>query len=330
MANSKRPTLPVWLRYPAGIAIAGLAVYLATRELDLPALRTALTGVRGPWMAAAVLVSFAGHAFKSFRWQVILEADGNAPSIGVLMKYILAGQFANLFIPGRAGDIGRAMLVGNMGAGKVYALSTVVLEKVLDLILYALLAALVIIQGPLPVEIDLTPQSMLAVSAFALTFLMVTVRYWDRLSPIILKVFGILPDNQRDKARVWITSAGRSLSAFRDNGRITAMMVWSLFFWISGWMTNELVLRAFGYELPLSASLLLLVVLQAGISTNLVPGTIGVFEYLCIVSLGLYGVSRELSLAYGVVLHVVVLFPLFLGALATIVSNRKSTVMSDL
>ena len=39
------------------------------------------------------------------------------------------------------------------------------------------------------------------------------------------------------------------------------------------------------------------------------PGSIGVFHYLSVLTLGLFGVEHELALGYGVLLHLVTYLP---------------------
>jgi hypothetical protein len=59
----------------------------------------------------------------------------------------------------------------------------------------------------------------------------------------------------------------------------------------------------------------LLAVLQLGVAVPSVPGRFGVFEGLCLLTLAVFGVEANLALAYGVMLHGVVLLPpLVLGS----------------
>jgi hypothetical protein len=46
-----------------------------------------------------------------------------------------------------------------------------------------------------------------------------------------------------------------------------------------------------------------------GVAVPSLPGRVGVFEGLCIVTLALYGVEREAAFAVGLVLHMVVFVP---------------------
>jgi uncharacterized membrane protein YbhN (UPF0104 family) len=61
--------------------------------------------------------------------------------------------------------------------------------------------------------------------------------------------------------------------------------------------------------LPFSASLLLLVVLQAGVAAPSLPGRVGVLEGLCIVVLAWFDVDQDTAFAVGLVLHAVVFVP---------------------
>jgi len=84
---------------------------------------------------------------------------------------------------------------------------------------------------------------------------------------------------------------------------------WSLLAWFFGALTNWALLNAFNLPTSMGIALLLLVVLQLGVAVPSLPARVGVFEGLCIAVLGLFGVNPNLALAYGVMLHVVVLLP---------------------
>ena len=82
--------------------------------------------------------------------------------------------------------------------------------------------------------------------------------------------------------------------------------------------TNLLVLRGFSLPVPAVTALVLLVVLQIGTAVVSVPGNIGVFHYLTVVTLAAWGVSRPTALATAIVPHAVSLGPkVLLGAVTT-------------
>jgi hypothetical protein len=54
-----------------------------------------------------------------------------------------------------------------------------------------------------------------------------------------------------------------------------------------------------------------------------VPGRIGIFEYLCVLALGVFNIPESTAFSYGILLHVVALLPqtviglVFLGIMGT-------------
>ena len=79
--------------------------------------------------------------------------------------------------------------------------------------------------------------------------------------------------------------------------------------------TNLLVLRGFNLPVPAITAFVLLVVLQFGTAVVSVPGNIGVFHYLTVVTLAAWGVPRPDAIATSIVLHAVSLGPkVLLGA----------------
>jgi glycosyltransferase 2 family protein len=111
-------------------------------------------------------------------------------------------------------------------------------------------------------------------------------------------------------------------SDFRDGlasvnqPRVAARVVgWSVLATLLSAVANDLLFRAFGLPLPFTAALLLLVVLQVGSVPPSLPGRLGVFNYLTVLTLGLYGVDRVPAAAYSLGLYTVAYVPkVLLGA----------------
>jgi uncharacterized membrane protein YbhN (UPF0104 family) len=68
-------------------------------------------------------------------------------------------------------------------------------------------------------------------------------------------------------------------------------------------------------SLPYGAWLLLLAVLQisAVVPIPTSPGRIGLFHYLCVMTLAIFGTDRDVALAYGLLLHAVTYLPMAVG-----------------
>ena len=97
------------------------------------------------------------------------------------------------------------------------------------------------------------------------------------------------------RPRQWLIERGEdflaSLDIFRDAASLSALSLFTILIWLMAILNNWLAFQAFHLDLPFRAAALLLAALQAGISLPTVPGALGVFQYICVLVLALYGVS---------------------------------------
>jgi uncharacterized membrane protein YbhN (UPF0104 family) len=115
-----------------------------------------------------------------------------------------------------------------------------------------------------------------------------------------------------------IHSVLSSLGILQDHRGLFGLSFWSVVIWGTAVLTNHLTLLAFGINLPLTASLLILISLQVGITLPSAPGRVGIFEYICVLALSLFGVERHIALGYGFLLHGIVFLPTTLISLSFI------------
>jgi len=89
-----------------------------------------------------------------------------------------------------------------------------------------------------------------------------------------------------------------------------------------------LVLRGFGWSLPVSAAVTVDVFLGAGASVPSAPGYLGIYQAACVLALRLYGIGETQALAYSIVVQVFTILIITVQSLAALASYRLS--LSDL
>ena len=297
----------------AGLIIGGLSLYLAVRDVDLLRVGVILSGVGLGFVGLALLSVAINTWSKAARWGVLLGEAGRHISTIQLTTSLLVGQMLNLLLPVRVGDISRAVMVGGMGPGRVYTLGTVVLEKVIDMLCFALLFVMTVLVIPLP---ELLTQSayvtvLVAVAGAAVMIVLAYRPDWFLVSSQHLLRW--LPERARAGLMPRLQAALASLASIRNQTDRVKIAGLSLVNWGTAILTNQMLMWACGIHLPLIASVVLLLVLLAGINLPSLPGRIGLFEYLCVVVLGLFGIDKELAFSYGVLLHGVLLLPMALA-----------------
>jgi uncharacterized membrane protein YbhN (UPF0104 family) len=112
---------------------------------------------------------------------------------------------------------------------------------------------------------------------------------------------------------VRLVEASGELGALRDALVQARLWGWSVLIWLLAVGTNSLVFRALDLEVSTLASPLLLVVLMTGAVVPTSPLQLGVFHYLCVLTLAIFGLERNVALSYAVLLHLVVYLPIVIG-----------------
>jgi hypothetical protein len=95
------------------------------------------------------------------------------------------------------------------------------------------------------------------------------------------------------------------LSVLSASKPAPALWGWTAIAWLLSVLTNWFLLLAFGLPPSFLMALFLLVVLQGGVAIPSTPGKIGVFQYLCVAALSIFGVPDAMSFSYGVVLYAI-------------------------
>jgi uncharacterized membrane protein YbhN (UPF0104 family) len=117
------------------------------------------------------------------------------------------------------------------------------------------------------------------------------------------------------------TALGEGLSAWLTWGQAVRALVWSLVAWGLGGVTNAVVFQSVGVQpkQTLAAALAILAALYGAAVVPTLPGRLGIFQYLCVVTLAPFGVSLEEALVFSLALYIVVYVPPVLIGLGSIV-----------
>ena len=110
--------------------LAVMAALLAAlyRHVDFAAFRASLAGLQWAWIPLIYALLFANTALNSWKWGLLLRADGISIPLRSLMCSHLIGTFFNLFLPSSIGgdayrvvDVGRRAGAGAKSFAAVFA-----------------------------------------------------------------------------------------------------------------------------------------------------------------------------------------------------------------
>ena len=122
-----------------GIAISLAALYFALKNVDLDSLIDSVLSANLLWMAVVLLSYMVHYWLKAMRWCDLLEPVYRARTAEAY-PVMMTGFFANNFLPAHLGELVR-MYVGSklFRIRKTEVLATIVLERILDFTMVALM-----------------------------------------------------------------------------------------------------------------------------------------------------------------------------------------------
>lgn len=294
----------IWI----GLALGLLALYLAARAIDFDRLAEVLGQASLPLVLLTLLSSLITPVLKAARWRWLFRPERPRLSLGQLASLVVIGQAVNFVIPGRWGELVRTYLAGEeTGLSKWFVLGTVGAEKLLDLVALAVLIVallpFVALPAGLAAQVEVVILSALIVTVGAAT-LLGGRSWWLRLADRVLRP---LPAAFATRWRSRISAGLDGLAVLSDRRAALAVWGWTILFWAAAGFTNLLLLVAFDLPASVAMALALLAVLQGGVAVPSTPGKIGVFQLLCVAALAVFDVPEAIGLAYGLVLHVLVI-----------------------
>jgi len=290
------------LRSILGVALSAAGLFLAFRGIDWSALTVELRRAHLGWLLAAVAVEMITIWVNAIRWRWLFWPHYR-PAAGQLFGILNVAQLVNTVLPGRMGLPLRVFLVGNgNGVSRATALTTLVVEKVLEGVTLLPLGAVLFLLLDLPDWLRVS----IIVSGCLLLGLLVALASGLRWRESLLAWIS-------QRTGDWLSGVTRSLLEGLDSLRSTKagwrLWGWSLVYWALVAVVNWLVVRAMDLAVPPVAALVLLFVLQIGVRIPSSPGNIGVFDYLGVISLALFGVEKTSALGVTLLLHLVFYLP---------------------
>lgn len=273
LANLRLDRRRLLLMLALGVLTCVLLVVLSGGQAAL----AAVTHADWPLILLAIIIHYSSFAVRGQRWQRLLAMVGHRLNYWYVTTLLLAGWFVSALLPARAGDLMR-MAVLRLDTGRhapvpvADSLSTIVLERVLDILAIMALGAgfgFVVLRDELPAWL-LTSYAVGLGLLIGLVILLVLV------PPVLTWLRRI------STQRLWqaaINFAERFVLDVRMLFRqpVTALIVVgeSLYIWLADALVLWLVVMALGAAVPLAAAAFVALTVDVLAAVPLTPGGIG-------------------------------------------------------
>jgi uncharacterized protein (TIRG00374 family) len=104
----------------------------------------------------------------------------------------------------------------------------------------------------------------------------------------------------------------QGLSVLRRPDRFAAVFGWTLAHWLLNALGFWLAFKAVGITAPFSAALFLQAFIALGTAVPALPGFFGVFEYMSVQGLSVYGVGQQQAATWAIGYHLLSFIPITL------------------
>jgi hypothetical protein len=310
-----RPRLSSWSWLLTLLLAAGLLL-LALRGIDWRELAATLQQGRADYLALACVVLTISFMLRGIRWGVILSGKQRIPPLTMFWA-TSAGYLGNTFLPARAGEIIRSVLVGRAsGISQSFVLATALTERMLDALALVLICMVALVLMPaIPPWLGTAAQIIGIIGLIGLVVLAVAPRLEPFFATLLQRM--PLPATLRDKLTELLAQFLLGLNAVLHPRRAVLFTLLTVLIWLLDAVIAITTAHALGLALTLPQAFVLLAALGLSSAAPSTPGYIGIYQFVAVTVLPLFDWSRSAALAYILVFQaitiVVVLLWGFIG-----------------
>lgn len=310
---------PGW-RAALGAVLSGALIYWTLHGISPGEVAERLSSADPLLFGLATFCATAIFALRARRWQTILEPVAGTISFGALWRATAIGMMVNNVVPARAGEIARAFaLTREAGVPFATSLASLAVDRLFDAIVLLLLAATALLDPALSDVAQLAgrPLSSFAVGAGTLVAALLLMLYSLVFFPSqLLGLFELFARRVspaiEERGRRMLESFVHGLSVLRSPGRFAAVFGWALAHWLLNALGFWLAFKAVGITAPFSAALFLQAFIALGTAVPALPGFFGVFEYMSVQGLAIYGVGQQQAATWAIGYHLFSFIPITL------------------
>ena len=256
------------------------------------------------WVIVCMACSLLSHLVRALRWQLLFHPIGYRPGLSNTFGSVVIAYMGNLAFP-RAGEVMRcATLRTSEDIPVEKSLGTVVTERIIDLLAFALIVVIGMLAmfgqakdwlyNTLSEKFDSLPNMAMIIGVLAGMAAIAFVLYklfWKKLLHIsFFKKINDLATGMVDGVK----------SVFHMGLRNTLLfLVYSAVIYLLYIVGGLIIFKAFGETTGLGFGAAFVVYLFGSVGMTFSQGGIGVYPVLVQLALGIYGISMEVGTACG-------------------------------
>ena len=287
------------LRFLFSILISFIFLYLAFRRVNIAEVIQVIGSANIFYLILVLIAVVLGLIVRSYRWKIITSQYKNLP-VKEFFQATNVGLMTNNILPFRLGDIMQAYFLAyknNLSKSTVF--STIVLERLFDLIVAGLLIICSSFFVPLPRQIGRTRVIIFITVICIIVFLV--FRSKEKFIGLVEKIAP--SDKTSNRIKELLENFYTGLRFIKDKKTLVNAALCTIALWIIYITTVYLCILSFGFKLNILAAIIIQCITAISVMIPSSPGYIGTWEFFSVLALSIFGIVKSQALGFAVVLH---------------------------
>jgi uncharacterized protein (TIRG00374 family) len=299
----------------AALAIAGLFLYLSLRGVDWGQVGHTLSRANPLYIAATFVISSVTLLLRAIRWRILLRYTAPV-TVATAFWATSAGYFGNSFLPARAGEMVRTVIISvRTGLSKTFVLTTALGERVSDAVTLVFISSIVLLTLSVrPGWFDRAAKPFAIVGLCGTACIAVLPRMESLWRVLLIQL--PIPQELCEKIIRALEQILIGLRSFHDRVRLTQFAGLAAVIWMGDGAGTVVLMRALGLSISLPIAFLLITGFGLGSALPATPGYVGVYQFVAVSVLTPFGFAKGDAIAYSFLVQAIQLvFTAFWGLL---------------
>ena len=308
-----------------GYGLATICLFWVLHDFHIVQAMRELAKVDWKWVLIGMAFDVLSYGVQAVRWKLLLSPFGKV-KLTHAIRAVYAGLFANLIFPLRPGELLRCYLISDsddISIGKV--LGSVGVERLVDLVIATASLAVVSLMVDLPRKFRRVADT-LGIATLVLLAIVVIVIYVLEMKLAKQPDFGAGP--RRLPGRLMGALLG--LHAMGTAPSFYTAVLASLLMPFCQVLGLWAMMQAYGLQLPFLAAIVVLLVINLGVSLPNAPANVGSYQFFCVLGLSVFQVDKTTATSFSIFAFLGLTIPfIFLGFVGLVRSGLSLRSMRE-
>jgi glycosyltransferase 2 family protein len=303
----------------AGYAISVACLIWVLHDFHLVKAMHEVAGVDWRWVLLGMSFDVVSYGVQALRWKLLLNPFGPV-RLPRSIRAVYAGLFANAIFPLRPGEVLRSYLLANsekISLGRM--LGSVGVERLVDLVIATASLAIVSLFVDLPRRFKRVADTLGIVTLVLLTIVVLLIFYLElRLGE------RAEPDTASRKFAGKLMGALVALHAMGTAPSFYPAVLTSVLMPFCQVLGLWAMMRSYHLNLPFIAAVVVLLVINLGVSLPNAPANVGSYQFFCVLGLSVFSVEKNSAAAFSIFAFLMLTLPIVLLGFVALLRSGMS------